>query len=148
MGGVGQFALSQLSPDQIAAIRQQMQPAQPSPQPQPATAGYGSDIASPAINSPTAPGAVDPGSTADLENRAAQAPQQLAQSLQNNQQHSQQQPGQQSYSPENPHAKLAQYYTQQLMNAQPAATGGNVKRVLTNFFSGMGGAMMAEAGIQ
>jgi hypothetical protein len=128
------FAQPVFSPDQIAAMRQQMQPAPVAMQPPPATAAYNP--------------APDPGSTADLENRAGQAPQQLAQSLQNQQQQPQQQPGQQSYSPENPHAKLAQYYSTQLMNAQPPAQGGNVKRVLSNFFSGMGGAMMAEAGIQ
>jgi hypothetical protein len=102
MGGIAQFALSQMSPDQIAALEQQTQPAQPSPQPQTATTGYSSDLASPAampISSPTAPG-----STADLENRAAQGPQQLGQQLQQ-QQTPQQQPGQ--WSPENPHAKLA-----------------------------------------
>jgi hypothetical protein len=147
---MGGFPQPVFSPDQIAAMQQQMQPAQPSPQPQPATAGYSSDLASPAampINSPTAPGAVDPGSTADLESRAAQAPQQLAQSLQAQQQ-TQQPQGQQSYSPDNPHAKLAQYYTQQLMQAQPPAQGGNVKKLLSNFFVGMGGGLLHEAGLQ
>jgi hypothetical protein len=153
MGGIGQFALSQMSPDQIAAMQQQLASATPitsdstqtqvQPQTPPASTGYSSDIANPSdmpINSPNAPG-----SLGDLENLRLQAPLQTAQ---NNFQQQQPQPGQQSYSPENPHAKLAQYYTQQLMQAQPPAQGGNVKKLLTNFFSGMGASMMHEAGLQ
>jgi len=92
-------------------------------------------------NSPAGPGSLE-----DLQNRAAQAPQQLGQTLQNQQQP--QQPQQPGWSPDNPHAKLANYYAQQVQQAQPPAQGGNVKRMLTNFFSGMGESMLHEAGLQ
>jgi len=101
MGGIAQFGLSQLCPDPQAALVQQTAPAPPLARPQPATPGYSSDISNPAampINSPVAPG-----STGDLEARAAAAPQQTAQTFQNQQQ-PQPRPGQ--YSPDNPHAKL------------------------------------------
>jgi hypothetical protein len=138
----------QPTPDQIAVL--QMQPAQPNAQPQPATTGYNSDIASPAalpINSPTAPGAVPaPGSLGELENLRSQAPLQTAQNNFQQQQQPQQQPGQ--WSPNNPYAKIATDYQQQWQTAQPPADrGGNVKRLLSNFFQGMGGSMMVEAGL-
>jgi hypothetical protein len=140
MGGIGQFALSQMTPDQIAALQQQTAPAQP----QPAMAGYSSDIASPAampINSPNAPG-----STADLENRAAQAPQQLGQQLQQQQQ-PQQQPG--AWSDSNPYGKLAQSYQGQLQELNsPENRGGRIKQLLTGFLGGMGSSMMSNAGLE
>jgi hypothetical protein len=83
------------------------------------------------------------GSTADLENQAKQAPQQLGQALQQQQQA---QP-QSDYSPNNPHTKLVNYFNDQLTTMGPPATGGGVKRLLTNFFQGMGGGMMVSAGL-
>jgi hypothetical protein len=148
------FPQPSFSPDQIAAMQQQMQPAQSSPpaQPQPASSGgYAfTDMGSPAaaINSPAAPSAVAPGSTQDLENLAAQAPLQTAQRLQQQQQTQQQPQQQQQWSPENPHAKLANYFSDKLMQAQPQTQGGNVKRLLTNIFSGMGTYALREIGAQ
>jgi hypothetical protein len=109
------------------------------PQPQPATAGYAADITSPAampdINGPS----ID-----DLENQAAQSRQQLGLALQ--QQQPQQQPGQ--WSPQNPYAPIAQQYKDQWTAMQPKPDGsGGVKRFLSNFFTGMGGSMMVEAGL-
>jgi hypothetical protein len=144
MGGVGSFGLSQLSPDQVAAIQQLPTDSQQSaPVAQPATTGYSSDISSfgaMPINSPTAPG-----STGDLESRAAQAPQQLGQQLQQTQQ-PQQQPG--TYSPNNPYASIVSDYQNQWKAMQPAPqTGGSTKRFLSNFFSGMGNSMMVREGL-
>ena len=135
MGGIGSFALSQLSPDQIGALQQQTAPVQPTAQPQPAT-GYSSDISSPS-------GA--PGSTADLEARAAAAPQQTAQTLQQNQPQ-QPQPGQ--WSENNPYGAIAKDYQERWQQSQPPPDrGGPIKRLLTNFVGGMGNSMMAEAGL-
>jgi len=116
------------------------QPAQPAPavQPQPATTGYNSDIASGAampINSPNAPGSIG-----DLES-ITQGPR-----LGQQQQQPQTQPGE--WSPQNPYAPIAKQYQDQWQSMQPAPqSGGNVKRFLSNFFQGMGGSMMTEAGL-
>lgn len=143
MGGIAQFGLSQLSPDQQAALQQQLAPAQTSAQPQPATTGYNSDISSAGaqpINSPVAPG-----STGDLESRA----QQLGQTLQQQQQApQQQQPQQQGFSQNNPYAAIAQDYMQRAQAAAPKpVTGPPVKQFLQHFFSGMGSSMQLAAGI-
>ena len=151
MGGLGQFALSQATPDQITALQQQLAPAtaissdstqtQVQPQtPPPASSGYSSDIANPSampINSPTAPGSVD-----DLQNQGAQLRQGLAQPQQ---QQPQQQQG--AYSPENPFASMVQEYGQKYQAMQPKPVAQNVKGVLQNFFMGMGNGMMHEAGL-
>ena len=85
------------------------------------------------------------GSTADLENRAAQAPQQLGQQLQQTQQPTQ--PGQ--YTAGNPFATFVQDYTIRAQNSAPRLnSGGNrVKAMLQNFFAGAGDSMLVSAGL-
>jgi hypothetical protein len=86
----------------------------------------------------------------NLENRAAQAPQQIGQQFQNQfqPQQPQQQPG--LWSADNPYAPLAQRYQNQLAvetNA-PENRGGRIKQLLTGFLGGMGSSMMANAGLE
>ena len=165
MGGLGQFALSQLSPDQQAALLQQTQPAQPAAQVQQPTtpaSGSSSDVANPAampLNSTAAPG-----STTDLENRAAQAPQQIGQQFQNQfqpqqqdpnvpiaaqmRQHAQILPQMPQLSPDNPYGSLVQDSLQKWQQMQPPADrGGRIKTLLTGFLSGMGSSMMVAGGL-
>src|SRR5581483_899415 len=85
-----------------------------------------------------------PGSTSDLEQRAAQGPQQLGQQLQQQQQSSQQ-PG--SYSQNNPFLPIIQDYQSRAQQTAPQEPRSGVKGLLTNFFSGMGNSMMQEAGL-
>jgi hypothetical protein len=104
-----------------------------------------------------------PDGTSDLENRAAQAPQELGQALQNQQQSSQQPPPQQQQPPQqaqqspqqqaqpqgqqpDPIEQLKSQLAQQA-TPQQGPQGGPVRRALQNFFSGMGQSMMHEAGL-
>ena len=104
---------------------------------------------SPAAQPITSP--VAPGSTADLENLAAQGPQQLGQQLQQQQPQPQQPQPQQpqgGFSPNNPYAPIAAQYKQQWDSMQPPPeNGGGVKRLLSNFFQGMGNSMMVSGGL-
>jgi hypothetical protein len=156
MGGTSQPWMAQPqqpTPDQIAAL------TPPPPPPAPATSGYNSDLANPAAMPIASP--VAPSTTADLENRAGQAPQQFAQALQTQQQpdpnaaiaariaQQQQIPqGPPNLSPENPYAPLVADATQKWQSMQPPPDRGpRVRSLLQNFFAGMGSTMMAEAGL-
>lgn len=95
------------------------------------------------------PGQDNSDPTQGLEDVAAQAPGRLGQALQAQQ--NQQQP-QTAPTPPDPVASgldtAAQHYSQQLQeNATPPAQGGVIKRLLSNFLSGGGEAMMHDAGI-
>jgi hypothetical protein len=118
VGGIAQFALSQMDPSQQAALIQSTAPQ----------------------------AAPDQGSTADLENRAAAAPQQLFDAQQQIPPQPKPQPGQ--WSSNNPIAPMAQDYQARYQASAPAKTQtGPVKNLLTNFFGGMGASMMHEAGL-
>lgn len=86
------------------------------------------------------------GSTADLEARAARAPSQLVQGLQN-----QQQPQAQTQQPQNdPFAPILQPLYDRLKQVSPAnpqPMAGGVKGFLTNFLTGGGEAMMRHVGM-
>ena len=144
MGGIGQFALSQATPDQQAALAAQLQSAPTTTSdstPQTPTQPQSPPTAPSALptSSPTAPG-----STTDLENRAAQAPQQLGQSLQAQQP----QPQQPFLSDDNPVKPLLTQAYQQLQSLTPPPTqGGGLKRMLSNYFQGAGQSMMHSAGL-
>lgn len=103
----------------------------------------------PDLGQPNAPQPVTPDPTQGLEATAAQAPGQLGQSLQNQQQQNatpQQQPGQ--WSPDNPYATVAHQIKSQLDTIPvPQQSGGAIKQLLTNFLGGGGRAMMAEVGL-
>jgi hypothetical protein len=87
---------------------------------------------------------VIPGSTQDLENRAAQAPQQVGQQIQA-QRSPQQAPG--AYSSENPYAPIVQDYQARAQATAPKEPGTGVKGLLTSYFKGMGSGMMVQAGL-
>jgi hypothetical protein len=118
-----------LSADQLALAQQ----------PPPATSGSSSDFGPGGMS--TGPPS---GSTADLEGHAAQAQSRLAASLHQ----AAMQPQQQGWSDENPYGPIAKDYQQKLQDSQPPpVAGGTIKRLLTNFVSGMGSGMMHEAGL-
>jgi hypothetical protein len=89
-----------------------------------------------------------PNQIPDIEQAAQGAPQQLAQALQN-----QQQPQQPPAQPQPDQIRqgldtAAQYYQQQIQaNTLKPPSGGPIRSLLQNFFSGMGQSMMSEAGL-
>jgi hypothetical protein len=103
----------------------------------------------PDLGQPNAPQPTTSDPTGGLEATAAQAPGQLGQSLQSQQQQNatpQQQPGQ--WSPDNPYATVAHQIKSQLDAIPvPQQSGGAIKQLLTNFLGGGGRAMMAEVGL-
>lgn len=89
----------------------------------------------------------------DIEQAASQAPQQLGQALQNQQQsqpdptqapQQAQQPAQQPDALDQLKDSLVQQYK---ANQPPPPSGGPVRHLLQNFFSGMGHSMMKEGGL-
>jgi len=155
MGGSSQPWMGQQpTPDQIAAIQQAQ--AAPAVQPQPATTGYNSDIASGAampINSTAAPGSIG-----DLESIVAQGPRQWQQEpaqadpmapvvARMNQQSQVLPPLPQQLNPNNIVSPLLQQEYQKYQQMQPKAPASGVKGFLQNFLTGMGGSMMASGGL-
>ncbi len=85
-----------------------------------------------------------PGSIGDLENRAAQAPQQIGQQFQQ-QRTPQQAPGQ--FSADNPYLPILSDYQARAQATAPKEPRTGVKGLLTSFFNGAGSSMMVQAGL-
>ncbi|MCU1302372.1 MAG: hypothetical protein JWQ87_2656 [Candidatus Sulfotelmatobacter sp.] len=111
----------------------------------PGVAGSTDDIPQAPPNAPPV------GSTSDLENQAQNAPGQLGQALQSQQQNlqNQQQPSPQQPA-DDPLAPVLDSMVQrrsELMQQTAPSPSGGVKGMLSNFFKGMGGSMMTQAGM-